>query len=679
MTCYLASLCVVSFDLLLGNVCECISPAESLTPEERRRVAFLSFPDTHSVGNENLDTLYSYILDRHERSRLYAFVLFQQRSDKSVERGYTQRALVALCPLPLDSLWTEVLTLLAPTLLGSQPEPSHRQQLVKEVVDVIHNDWPDMAFNTDLDLPLPSQHRQGASLPSLCVRLPSPRVQSENRAGSLPLSVGAKLRLRMMGGKVAKGKGKGSGSPALLPHGAVIPQAMPLQTNAANRLAKTSNAGGVHLPPSFSFLASCPESLISLGSLGLGLFCDFMPLPTSPAPTFLWQAWMALLMGQRVLVVCGDVSILSRTVLSLVSLISPIPFGGHLRPYLTVYEEKDVAMLFGEQYYGEETDPPAQGSPSHMDGVFPFNPSSVAPPSDGTPPCCVVGVSNPIFERSASSFDHVLKVDVEGGVPVSYEWEGERLPIQPHRALLKALEKAPSPRDKEVLLREHFLTLTDEFLSPFDPFFRPNGLNYLRPLSILLPPPSLEPFHPDILMRNAAKATRCLSHDVVSPKAWQALYPAFLASPSAQLFTGRLREHTGEREVGLIFRRARLSFSVCSYLAGAGVQSELELVGVFIKIQGLLDSIAGTDPLLLTHLKRERDSLLSRMEPDLCQSIRMEIGRGNDSLECLTPLLSPATTPVLTPVTTPTAGRKALPFPSEGEEACVPSDLERED
>jgi len=53
---------------------------------------------------------------------------------------------------------------------------------------------------------------------------------------------------------------------------------------------------------------------------------------------YLWHCWELTLLAQPLVVMSNNPKIGSDSVLSLVSLISPIPYGGDYRPYFTIHD-----------------------------------------------------------------------------------------------------------------------------------------------------------------------------------------------------------------------------------------------------------------------------------------------------------------------------------------------------
>ncbi|KAF5928234.1 hypothetical protein HPG69_014839 [Diceros bicornis minor] len=133
---WLECVCVVTFDLELGQALELVYPSDfRLTDKEKSSICYLSFPDSHSgcLG----DTQFSFRIrqcggqrspwhdDRRydsgapvslqrEPAHYFGYVYFRQVKDSSVKRGYFQKSLVLLSRLPFVRLFQALLSLIAP-------------------------------------------------------------------------------------------------------------------------------------------------------------------------------------------------------------------------------------------------------------------------------------------------------------------------------------------------------------------------------------------------------------------------------------------------------------------------------------------------------------------------------------------------------------------------------------
>ncbi|KAF6118258.1 DENN domain containing 6B [Phyllostomus discolor] len=134
---WLECVCVVTFDLELGQALELVYPGDfRLTDKEKSSICYLSFPDSHSgcLG----DTQFSFrirqcggqrspwraddgrydseapVTLQRESAHYFGYVYFRQVKDSSVKRGYFQKSLVLVSRLPFVRLFQALLSLVAP-------------------------------------------------------------------------------------------------------------------------------------------------------------------------------------------------------------------------------------------------------------------------------------------------------------------------------------------------------------------------------------------------------------------------------------------------------------------------------------------------------------------------------------------------------------------------------------
>uniref|UniRef100_A0AAY4DV41 UDENN domain-containing protein n=1 Tax=Denticeps clupeoides TaxID=299321 RepID=A0AAY4DV41_9TELE len=146
---WLECVCVVTFDLELGQALEAVYPQDvKLTEKEVRSTAHASYPDVLYTFPWALgDTQFSFRLrqsvgrgprgvwfedsDAYNRdapvtmqkdqSHLYGYVYFRQVKDDTVKRGYFQKSVVLVSRLPLVRLFQSVLQVIAPEYFKLEP------------------------------------------------------------------------------------------------------------------------------------------------------------------------------------------------------------------------------------------------------------------------------------------------------------------------------------------------------------------------------------------------------------------------------------------------------------------------------------------------------------------------------------------------------------------------------
>ncbi|KAM8867896.1 DENN/MADD domain containing 6Aa isoform X1 [Synchiropus splendidus] len=140
---WLHCICVVGFDLELGQAVEVIYPHHSkLSEKEKTSICYLSFPDSNSgcLGDtqfcfrfrqgSNRKSSISCFLEstdwdappclKREQVHYYGCVYFRQVRDKSLKRGYFQKSLVLISKLPYVTFFHSVLKIMAPEYFEKQ-------------------------------------------------------------------------------------------------------------------------------------------------------------------------------------------------------------------------------------------------------------------------------------------------------------------------------------------------------------------------------------------------------------------------------------------------------------------------------------------------------------------------------------------------------------------------------
>ncbi|XP_038163896.1 protein DENND6B [Cyprinodon tularosa] len=131
---WLECVCVVTFDLELGQAIELVYPQDvKLTEKEKTSICYLSFPDSYSgclgdtqftfrlrqsVGRQGFkDDVYNRdapVTLQRETAHFFGYVYFRQVKDVSIKRGYFQKSLVLVSRLPFTHLFHSMLQIIAP-------------------------------------------------------------------------------------------------------------------------------------------------------------------------------------------------------------------------------------------------------------------------------------------------------------------------------------------------------------------------------------------------------------------------------------------------------------------------------------------------------------------------------------------------------------------------------------
>ncbi|XP_046405292.1 protein DENND6B [Ischnura elegans] len=138
-------ICIVTFDLELGQAIEVIYPGHvKLSEQEKSNICYLAFPDSNSgcmgdtqfhvrirqaPGHRGLlleHRLYNQkcpIYLQADPGHYCGYVYFRQVKDKTLPRGYFQKSVVLISRFPFVNLFTEVCALIAPEYFDNG-EPS---------------------------------------------------------------------------------------------------------------------------------------------------------------------------------------------------------------------------------------------------------------------------------------------------------------------------------------------------------------------------------------------------------------------------------------------------------------------------------------------------------------------------------------------------------------------------
>ncbi|XP_074429205.1 protein DENND6B isoform X1 [Larus michahellis] len=275
---WLDCVCVVTFDLELGQAMELVYPYDfRLTEKEKTSICYLSFPDSYSGGLG--DTQFSFRLRQsggqrtthyeddgeynreapltlqRESAHYFGYVYFRQVKDSSMKRGYFQKSLVLVSRLPYVNLFQSLLQLIA-------PEYFDKLEPCLEAVCNEIDQWPPPVPGQTLNLPVMGVVIQ--------VRIPS-RV---DKPGSSPVK----------------------------------------QFNQENLL---------------------PAPLVLPSIHELDLFRCFQPVLIH-----VQMLWELMLLGEPIVVMAPSPTVSSEMVLALTSCLAPLRYCCDYRPYFTIHDSE---------------------------------------------------------------------------------------------------------------------------------------------------------------------------------------------------------------------------------------------------------------------------------------------------------------------------------------------------
>ncbi|XP_032348487.1 protein DENND6B isoform X2 [Camelus ferus] len=551
---WLECVCVVTFDLELGQALELVYPSDSrLTDKEvgpalwertspgeqaltrfpvfqKSSICYLSFPDSHSgcLG----DTQFSFRIrqcggqrhlwhpdDRHcdsgvpvslqrEPAHYFGYVYFRQVKDSSVKRGYFQKSLVLVSRLPFVRLFQALLSLIA---------PEYFDKLVPclEAVCSEIDQWPDPMPGQTLNLPV----------------------------------MGVVLQVH-------------------IPSRADKPESSP-----------PKQCGHENLLPAPVVLSSVHE---------LDLFRCFQPVLAH-----VQMLWELMLLGEPLVVLAPSPAVSSEMVLALTSCLQPLKFCCDYRPYFTVHDSEF-----------KEFTTRTQAPPNVVLGVT--NPFFIKT-LQHWPHILRIGeprMSGDLPKQVKLKKPSRLKtLDTKPGLYTAYTAHLHRDKALLRR-LLKGLQRERPSDLLSALLRRHLLELTQSFIIPLEHY-----MASLMPLQksitpwkvLSRTPPQIRPFRQDDFLRSlehsGPQLTCMLKGD------WLGLYRRFFKSPH---FDGWYRQRHKEmaQKLEALHLEAICEANIEIWMKD---KSEVEVVDLVLKLRERLVRAQGHQlPVKEATLKRAR-------------------------------------------------------------------------
>lgn len=546
---YALALCVVNFDLDSGQQLEIVFPPLNFSSVEKEAIAFSSFPDSNSYSNVG-ETAFSFRMPsstwmtqiykgqrpfavqgkrRNRRFMLndppivtdgytYGFCYFVQQSDPDMRRGYFQKSLVLLTPLPWPGLWLSLTKAIGRKVMDAYFADRER---FNETVKLS----PALLATISSTSPVMGQERPALSRGDLSNFI--------NQGNSNTFEV---LQ------RACEDISKWSNAPSPFSprsqyccHSKSFP--MPLLAGAQLHIS---------IPPTHYFAQSLP--LVKNNEHCLS---DF---PANPAPLYtlfrdcvqeLWGIWELLLFCEPIIVVGRTPKSVSEVVWNLVELIKPIPYGADFRPYFTV-QDPDFKRFVGRANQPQQSN-------------------------------VLLGVTNPLFSKDESKWPNVIKVSTrsagnaatveqEVSQDVSYaaldafdsSWTFETLQEllktttfvesvtrkrhnfflvdkEFSKSLLDAVARDSSLVAANNMVRRHFAELSERFLQPLNKYFDQimcENRIYPRSLDGVHTSLAIKPFKHVDFLKFIEEHPPTLCSNLKMGKDMSELYALFLKTPN---------------------------------------------------------------------------------------------------------------------------------------------------
>lgn len=539
-------ICVVTFDLEIGQAIESIYPAHvSLAEADKTNICYLAFPDSnsgvmgdsqfhfrirlspqtnkcrhghmaktriHTEYNRRCPTTISY-----EPNYLFGFTYFRQVKDATIRRGYYQKSVILLTKLPLINLFGQATAAIARKFF-------EKGDVSLEVACHDIDTWSFPIPGRSLELPLMG-HLLQVHLPSTSTR----SVESGNETVTL-----------------------------------------------------APNHGDLFLPNS------------TLSSDNCDLFTCLLPV-IDQAHTL----WELILTAEPLVVMASTPTICSATVQYLTSIIYPFPYCADYRPFYTIHDSdfKDITasntsalpnILLGV------TNPFFSKALNHWPHVVKLG--SNCDPSLGVGGLQNQGNSaNRSPSHNAASSKKVkniskFKMDSKPGVYSTSKALLDKDKSMVKRVLKGVQLKRPNAV-QSALIRRHFLELTSTFMIPLERY-----LTSLMPLAKNISPyraaPKVKPFIIEDFLRSLESSGPHLTPMVKGD--WESLYKRFFKSPNfVGWFNQRHREVS--QKLQLLHMESLAESTIETWMAG---KEEVQLVDMVLRIRAKLsDAISQNMPI----------------------------------------------------------------------------------
>lgn len=189
---WIQCMCIVTFDLNLGQTLEFVYPLDFIPNEQEvTNICYMAFPDSNSgcMGDTkfhmrlrmspdtnrtiNSQQFRCYNSDcppvlKADQSHYWGFVYFRQKRDPNLPRGYFQKSFIIVTRLPFFNLYYEMLTQLAKKYFNEGEE------IIKQACRQINTEWPQLQVGVTYNLPLFDQ----------CYQILIPRASSRKTTSS---------------------------------------------------------------------------------------------------------------------------------------------------------------------------------------------------------------------------------------------------------------------------------------------------------------------------------------------------------------------------------------------------------------------------------------------------------------------------------------------------------------
>ncbi|KAM3139484.1 hypothetical protein pb186bvf_008320 [Paramecium bursaria] len=136
---WLECICLVKFDIEIGQIVEWVQPQGILTPEDEKSISMLAFPDSNAFAQNVGHLKYVFRMRKSSKKSQFSlgFNLFIQKKDEDNPRGYTQKSIIILSTLPLVAFYYNILDIIHKNL-----GPSMRLSLQQAYEQILNWEAP---------------------------------------------------------------------------------------------------------------------------------------------------------------------------------------------------------------------------------------------------------------------------------------------------------------------------------------------------------------------------------------------------------------------------------------------------------------------------------------------------------------------------------------------------------
>ncbi|KAI9318265.1 DNA alkylation repair enzyme-domain-containing protein [Obelidium mucronatum] len=584
------SVCVVTFDLDVGPALEYVYPPVDLSEDELKTICFSSFPDSNSTSHLG-DTTFSFrfrsgpgISKLHTslsasnfngKSRVglglsesssqagqqdisdaafvniqrqhaapqesnicvidndgftYAYVLFRQKADKEIRRGYFQKSLVLLSPHPWHGFF--------PTLLGCG--------VGGKVMDALGSERGEDGGREGVLVVARTLIRE------MCIDIAAwPAPPSAVTCDSMYQNQDVEVSLLEL----------------LLP-----PRRVFLHPTQAHRQYSQIHHQIYPQRPTFSPTPAA-SSQLSMHLL--------------KAASLLWEL---MILGEPILVQAETPKSASQVVYTLLELMKPVPFGGDYRPYFTIQDSEFKGVGGGSSSSGQcgmvldhlrvqrkeqlllHEAVQVKSFISSIRGSGGSPSGTQVQGTRSTSPVVITGRGSPIvvFDAAVESVSTKYK-------PV----------LAKDKKFLKEISdfvaSGATPTFLDNVMRRHFVDLSDRFLQPLNRHYEGliTGSPLTMTLSVLRAKPEVKPFQQDTFLETIKTSNPNLP--VTSKKALLGFYKQFLKSPN---FASWLQNRSAElnREWRSHYMNVLCESDILAWGAERG-RLEIECVDLLLRLK----------------------------------------------------------------------------------------------